>query len=125
MQQTLLLSLGAILGANARFWIGIWAGTHLGVGFPFGTMIVNITGCFLIGLFNSLGETRFPISPEVRIFFAVGFLGAYTTFSSFGFETINLFRAGNLGLSLVNILVNTVVGLLAVVIGLYVGRLIG
>ena len=92
MQGTLLLSLGAILGANARFWVGVWAATWLGTGFPFGTFLVNVTGCFLIGLFNGLGETRLPLTPELRLFFAVGFLGAYTTFSSFGFESINLLR---------------------------------
>lgn len=124
MQRTLLLSLGAILGANARYWIGVWAGAHLGTGFPYGTLIVNVAGCFLIGLFNALGETRFNISPEVRIFFAVGFLGSYTTFSSFGFETVSLLRTGSLGLSLLNLLGNVVAGFLAVVLGLYVGRLL-
>jgi CrcB protein len=125
MQQTLLLSIGAILGANARYWLGIWAANQFGAAFPLGTLLVNISGCFMIGLFNSLGETRFAISPEVRIFFAVGFLGAYTTFSSFGFETINLLRAGNFGLGILNILTNLVIGLLAVILGLFAGRLIG
>lgn len=125
MQGTLLLSLGAILGANARFWVGVWAATWLGTGFPFGTFLVNVTGCFLIGLFNGLGETRLPVTPELRLFFAVGFLGAYTTFSSFGFESINLLRAGNLWLAALNIVGNMTLGLLAVVAGLYLARLIG
>ena len=124
MQRTLLLSLGAILGANARYWIGIWAGANLGTGFPYGTLIVNVVGCFLIGLFNALGETRLTISPELRIFFTVGFLGSYTTFSSFGFETIALLRLGSPGLGLLNLLANLLAGFAAVVLGLYVGRLL-
>jgi CrcB protein len=124
MQRTLLLSLGAILGANARYWVGIWAGTNLGTGFPYGTLIVNVGGCFLIGLFNALGETRFTISPELRIFFTVGFLGSYTTFSSFGFESITLLRLDSPGLGLLNVLANLLAGFAAVVLGLYVGRLL-
>lgn len=123
MQQTLLLSLGAVLGANARYWVGVWAGARLGTAFPYGTLLVNVTGCFLIGLLNGLGESRNAISPEARIFLAVGFLGAYTTFSSFGFESINLLRAGSLGAGLLNMVGNLAAGLLAVVLGLYAGRL--
>jgi CrcB protein len=125
MQQTLLISLGAILGANARYWVGVWAAGRFGVGFPHGTLLVNVTGCFLIGLLNGLGESRLPVSPEVRFFAAVGFLGAYTTFSSFGFESINLLRAGSAGLAALNILGNLLLGFAAVVLGLYTGRLLG
>lgn len=124
MQRTLLLSLGAVLGANARYWVGIWAATHWGTNFPYGTLVVNVGGCFLIGLFNALGETRFNISPELRIFFTVGLLGSYTTFSSFGFETVSLLRLGSPGLSLLNLLANLLAGFAAVVVGLYVGRLL-
>lgn len=125
IQQTLLLSLGAILGANARYWVGVWAGVWLGANFPYGTLLVNVTGCFLIGLINALGETRFTLSPEARMFLTVGLLGAYTTFSSFGYETINLLRSDNLMLGLLNIFANLLAGLLAVVLGLYAGRLLG
>ena len=125
MQPTLLISLGAILGANARYWAGVWAAARFGVGFPYGTLLVNVTGCFLIGLLNGLGESRFPISPEVRLFAAVGFLGAYTTFSSFGLESINLLRAGSFGLAALNVLGNFLLGFSAVILGLYAGRLFG
>lgn len=125
MQQTLLISLGAILGANARYWVGVWAAGRFGVGFPYGTLVVNVVGCFLIGLLNGLGESRLPVSPEVRLLAAVGFLGAYTTFSSFGLESISLLRAGSLWLAALNILSNFVLGFLAVVLGLYAGRLFG
>ena len=125
MQQTLLISLGAILGANARYWVGVWAAGRFGVGFPYGTLLVNVMGCFLIGLLNGLGEGRLPVVPGVRLFATVGFLGAYTTFSSFGFESINLLRAGSFGLAALNILGNFLLGFSAVVLGLYAGRLFG
>lgn len=125
MQQTLLISLGAILGANARYWVGVWAAGRFGVGFPYGTLLVNVMGCFLIGLLNGLGEGRLPVVPRVRLFATVGFLGAYTTFSSFGFESINLLRAGSFGLAALNILGNFLLGFSAVVLGLYAGRLFG
>lgn len=125
MQQTLLISLGAILGANARYWVGVWAAGRFGEGLPYGTFLVNVTGCFLIGLLNGLGESRLPVSAEVRFFAAVGFLGAYTTFSSFGFESINLLRAGSVGLAALNVLGNFLLGFAAVVLGLYAGRLFG
>ena len=123
MERFLYVSLGAIVGANSRYLIGLWAAERLGVSFPYGTMIVNITGCFLIGLFNGLGELGLAIPPNVRLLFTVGFLGAYTTFSSFGFESISLLRVGDFLAASLNITINVVVGLAAVVLGLYVARI--
>jgi CrcB protein len=122
MMRFLLIALGATLGANARYWMGVWAGSRFGADFPYGTFLVNITGCFLIGLFFGFGETRFTISGEQRLFFVVGFLGSYTTFSSFGYESINLLRSGNLWLAGLNIMLTLVFGLPAVVLGLQVAR---
>lgn len=122
MMRFLLIALGATLGANARYWMGVWAGSRLGADFPYGTFLVNVTGCFLIGLFLGLGETRFTISGELRLFFVVGFLGSYTTFSSFGYESINLLQSGNLWFAALNLLLTLVIGLTAVVLGLQVAR---
>lgn len=124
MRPTLLISLGAILGANARYWVGVWA-AGLGAGFPWGTLLVNVSGCFLIGFLNGLGEGRLPISPESRLFAAVGFLGAFTTFSSFGFESITLIRNGSLWPAALNILGNLFLGMVAVILGLYAARIAG
>ncbi len=123
MDRLLYVSLGAVLGANARYLISLWAAERLGAFFPFGTMIVNITGCFLIGLINGLGEAGLDINPALRLLFTVGFIGSFTTFSTFGYESINLLRADSMALALLNILVNVVVGLLAVVLGLYSARI--
>ena len=124
MTQFLYISLGAILGANLRFLVGLWASQQLGIGFPFGTLLVNVIGCFLIGLFYGLGETRITITPELRLFVAIGFLGAFTTFSSFGSETVNLVRSGDLALALLNVAGNNVLGLLAVASGAALTRLL-
>ena len=79
---------------------------------------------FLIGLFYGLGETRLTLTPELRLFFVVGFLGAFTTFSSFGNETVNLMRSGDLWLALLNIAGNNLFGLLAVMTGAALARLL-
>jgi len=124
MTQFLYISVGAILGANLRFLVGLWASQQMGVGFPFGTLLVNVTGCFLIGLFYGLGETRITITPELRLFVAIGFLGAFTTFSSFGNETVNLIRSGDLWLALLNVAGNNLLGLVAVVAGVALARML-
>lgn len=123
MERFIYVSLGAIVGANSRYLIGLWAAERFGVSFPYGTMIVNVTGCFLIGVFNGLGEMGLAIPPNVRLLFTVGFLGAYTTFSSFGFESISLLRVSGFLTASLNITINVVVGLAAVVLGLYVARI--
>ena len=122
MERFLYISLGAILGANARYLVGQWAAVQFGVAFPYGTLLVNVIGCFVIGLFYELGETRILITPELRLFVAVGFLGAFTTFSSFGNESINLLRSGDLLMGVVNIVGSNLLGLLAVVAGIALAR---
>lgn len=122
MTPFLYISAGAILGANLRFLVGLWASQQFGVGFPYGTLLVNVAGCFIIGLFYGLGETRITITPEVRLFVAIGLLGAFTTFSSFGNETVNLLRSGDLWLALLNVVGNNLLGLLAVFGGLALAR---
>lgn len=123
MERFIYVSLGAIVGANARYLIGLWAAERFGVAFPYGTMIVNIAGCFLIGVFNGLGELGLAIPPHVRLLFTVGFLGAFTTFSSFGYETVGLLRISGFIAASINVTINVVVGLAAVVLGLYVARI--
>lgn len=124
MERFLYVSLGAIFGANARYLVGLWAAERLGVFFPYGTMIVNITGCFLIGLLNGLAEIGLNVSPNLRLLLTVGFLGSYTTFSSFGYESMNLLRMGGFWAALTNILINIVIGLAAVALGMHTARMV-
>lgn len=124
MYQFLYISIGAIIGANARYLIGLWAAERLGANFPYGTLLVNVSGCFIIGLFYGLGETRVTITPELRLLVAIGFLGAFTTFSTFSYESVSLIRSGSLWLGLFNIVGSNLLGLLAVLGGLVVARLL-
>ena len=124
MNRILLISLGAALGANARYWIGVWAARHLGVAFPYGTFFVNVTGSLALGFLVSLTSERIPITPELRLLLAVGFLGAYTTFSSFAVEILVL--AQNIGNwhAIVNIFANNLLGLGCALAGMWLARLI-
>jgi CrcB protein len=119
----LVISLGGILGANARYLLGNWIAARYGASFPYGTMVINVSGSFVIGFFLVLTTERFVVHPNWRLFFAVGFLGAYTTFSTFSFETATLFQNGSWSLGLANVFWSVVLGLVAVLAGMALGRL--
>lgn len=122
--QYLVISLGGILGANARYLLGTWIAQRYGTSFPYGTLVINVSGSFVIGLFLTLIAERFVLHPNWRLFFAVGFLGAYTTFSTFGYESVVLLQNGSWRLGLVNMVGSVVLGPIAVVIGMAVARLL-
>lgn len=124
MEKFLLISAGAILGANARYWIGDWAAQKFGASFPYGTFIINLTGSFLIGFFLTLATERFMIDPRWRLLIAVGFLGAYTTFSTYAYESFNLIFNGQWMTGLINLFGSTLLGVLAVGLGVYLGKAI-
>jgi CrcB protein len=90
--------------------------------FPIGTAVVNITGCLLIGLLSGLTELRQLLNPEMRIFLLIGLLGGFTTFSTFGYETVASLRAGEFVPALANVLIQVIVGLSAVWLGYNVTR---
>lgn len=117
MNRYLLIAIGAALGANARYLVGVWAGNRLGADFPYGTLIANITGSFALGFLLALGMERVQLSPEARLLLAVGFLGSFTTFSSYTVESVGLWRDAGLWSSLLNVAGNNLVGLLATVLG--------
>ena len=95
IRNPIAISLGAIAGALSLYYITLWFAQRFGTGFPYGTFFINITGCLLMGFFTTLALERVAtISPEVRLLVATGFLGAYTTFSTYGLDTINLLRDG-------------------------------
>lgn len=119
----LLVGVGGFLGANARFLIGTWVGATFGTRFPLGTFVVNVSGCFLIGVLGTLIMERLVARPDhVQLLLAIGFLGAYTTFSSFEFENHALFLDGEWLTAAVNIVLSVLLGLVAVRLGVIVAK---
>lgn len=121
--KIILVLVGGALGSLARYGVAVLSTKTYGSVFPVGTLYVNLTGCFLIGLVFGLGELR-GISPQFRLFFVTGFIGAYTTFSTYSLETINNANNGMANLALVNIAVNNIGGLALVKVGLFLAKFI-
>src|SRR3989338_8398110 len=94
MSKVLFLSLSGAAGTVARYALGGFAHQLFGANFPYGTLIVNLCGCFAIGFLATLFESKWAIAPEWRIAIFIGFLGAFTTYSSFAYETWTLFKDG-------------------------------
>jgi len=117
----LLVGIGGGLGAMARYGLGGAVQRLFGAGFPAGTLVVNVLGCLLVGGFMALVEGGPAFRPEARIFVVVGILGGFTTFSAFGFETLQLVGGGRWGLAALNAAGNLVLGLGAVWLGRAVG----
>jgi len=114
----ILVGIGGALGSIARYALSGWVQTFINsINFPFGTLTVNIIGCFVIGFFAQLAETRGVFTSEARAFVFVGILGGFTTFSSFGNETMNLLRSNEAWNAGANICANVLIGLFAVWLG--------
>jgi len=117
-----IIGLGGFLGANARYLVGTWAAQKWGTTFPFGTLLINVTGSFILGLFLGATTERFLIDPRGRLFFAVGFLGAYTTFSTYTYESVQLLLNGSWWPGAANLLTSNLLGLTASILGILLGR---
>jgi fluoride exporter len=124
MMKILLVMAGGSLGALSRYGVSLLAAKLFGARFPWGTLAVNLSGCFLIGLAVTLADQGLGImNPPMRLFFMTGYLGALTTFSTFGLETVNAFQEGRYLVSAANILANNAIGSFLVFLGILVGRL--
>lgn len=108
-------------GSGARYLIGLWAAERLGAAFPYGTLIVNLAGCFALGVVAHLASSM-SWNPELRAVIAVGFLGGFTTYSSFNHDTLALFAAGATGAAVLNVAITLGGGLLAGWLGLVAAR---
>jgi CrcB protein len=118
----LLILAGGGVGSLARYLAGSAIAAKFGARFPFGTMVVNVTGCFLIGLIMTLLTERWQPHPNWRLALVVGFLGGYTTFSSFEWETFAAVRDGGFWIGLGNVVGSVTLGYAAVWVGALLGR---
>jgi CrcB protein len=120
----LMVGIGGFIGAIARFWLGDYIGGRMGTRFPYGTFVINISGSFLIGLILTVLTTKAHLSPNWRYLVPVGFIGAYTTFSTFEYETFVRIQDGQFLTGSLNILLSVLVGFVAVWIGTMAGRVV-
>jgi len=118
----LWIALGAVVGASARYFLSGYIAKVLSPGFPYGTLIINITGSLVLGFFLIWTSERVLLDPRWRFLIAVGFCGSYTTFSSYAFETFALFEQGQWLLMSGNIIANNVLCLAAVLAGAALAR---
>jgi CrcB protein len=124
MSALLLIGLGGVLGANARYLVSTWAAGRFGTAFPYGTFLINVSGSVLIGLVLTVVVDRLSTSSSVRLLVATGFLGAYTTFSTFAYETVALLRQGDLRPALINAVGSAVLGVSGCVAGILLATLL-
>ncbi len=124
MDKVLWISIGAVLGANLRYWVGDWAAQRFGSGFPYGTLLINLSGSFMLGLIVSMSMENFIIDPRLRLLLTIGFLGSYTTFSTYAYESIALISQGQWGLGLFNLLGSSLLGALFAILGIWLGKIL-
>lgn len=124
LSRYLSVAVGGALGAMLRFYLGGSVLSRVGASFPLATFFINITGSFIIGFFLTLASERFPINPHLRLAVAVGFVGAYTTFSTFEYETARLVEERYFISAFLNIVLSFVVGFLAVWGGIISARML-
>lgn len=122
MLRVLPIAAGGALGAVSRYWLSIGIHRYAGQSFPYGTLTVNILGSLLMGIFYVLLVERLALSAEWRAFLLVGLLGAFTTFSTFSIETLNIIEQGELHKAMLNIVASVATCLLACWFGLWLGR---
>jgi len=125
MREFLLISAGAVLGANMRYWLTSLFTVRFGASFPYGTLVINITGSFLLGFVLVLISNRIAVDPGYRLLIGTGFLGAYTTFSAFSYDTIALLQRGDLMQATLNAVASLLGSLFAAYLGITLAQWIG
>lgn len=123
MKILLLIGTGSFIGGVSRYLTSMWVQEKFVTPFPYGTLTVNIIGCFIIGLIFGAAE-RFSVSNEWRLFLATGICGGFTTFSAFSSETLSLLRTGHYPSAFLYVLLSVVLGLIATFIGIFIFKLI-
>lgn len=118
LQKYLLIALGGALGSIARYWVGSAIGSRMGTRFPYGTFVINISACIIVGFSVTYLGKRVELSPAWRYLIPVGFVGAYSTFSTFEWETLFTVRSGALAIAALYAISSLILGLAAVWCGI-------
>jgi fluoride exporter len=124
LQKYFLIALGGALGSIARYWVGSTVGGRMGTKFPYGTFVINVTACVIIGFSLTLMAKRVEVSQAWRFLVAIGFIGSYSTFSTFEWETLSTLRTGAFLLAAIYAISSFVVGLAAVWFGAVIAEFI-
>jgi len=124
MFQALLVAIGGAIGSLLRYYVGLGSLRLMGPGFPWGTLIVNVVGCFIIGVFAEMIMRRFNASVELRLLLITGFLGGFTTFSAFSLDAITLFERGDVFAGGIYIAASVGLSMVAVMAGLGLMRVL-
>jgi CrcB protein len=124
MEKWLYLVGGGILGTLSRYVLAGFIYQKIGTDFPYGTLAVNLIGCFLVGFFDTIFQAKFLFNPVLRIFLMVGFCGAFTTFSTFMLETGNLIRDGETLRAFLNVMLSVILGFIVFRLGILLGEIL-
>jgi len=125
MLRIALIGLAGLVGTLCRYWLSGVVARRYGETFPAGTLAVNAAGCFLVGLLFYLMQERYVVGQTARTVVMIGFIGGFTTFSSYGLQTFTLLREGEFGHAALNVAASNVLGLLLVWVGYSLGKLLG
>src|SRR5215469_8510294 len=117
-----MVGIGGLMGSIARFWVGSYIGAKMGSRFPYGTFVINISGSFLVGFMVTVLSTKAHLSPNWRYLVPIGFIGAYTTFSTFELETLRSVQDGQLMIASLNVFLSVLIGFVAVLVGVIAGK---
>lgn len=124
IRNPIAISLGAIAGALTRYYLTLWFAQRFGTAFPYGTFFINLTGCFIMGFFITFSLERVgTIPPEVRLMVTTGFLGAYTTFSTYGLESFTLLRDSKFTAAGFYLAGSSILGIISVGLGIMLARI--
>jgi len=124
MEKILYVGIGGLLGAISRYLMTIWSIEKFGLTFPYGTLLVNTLGCFILGVIVTIFDEKLITNDNIRLFTIVGFTGGLTTFSAFTYETIKLVENYNIFSAVLNVGLNIFLGILCITLGMALGKTI-